>query len=60
MLPTAPALPTEESGDFGRSPFCGQLSDKPLFVCNFTIGAFGGKYKKILAQTFGELHRSAE
>ena len=28
-LPTAPALPTEGSGDFGTSPFYGQLSDKP-------------------------------
>ena len=27
-LPTAPALPTEGSGDFGTSPFYGQLSDK--------------------------------
>jgi hypothetical protein len=34
-LPTAPALPTEGSGDFGMSPFYGQRSDKPqlAFVC---------------------------
>jgi hypothetical protein len=28
-LPTAPALPPMENGDFGTSLFCGQLSDKP-------------------------------
>jgi len=31
-LPTALALPTGENGDFGTSPFYGQLSDKPLLV----------------------------
>jgi hypothetical protein len=28
-LPTAPALPTRDNGDFGTSPIYGQLSDKP-------------------------------
>jgi len=28
-LPTAPELPIGGSGDFGTSPFYGQLSDKP-------------------------------
>jgi hypothetical protein len=31
-LPTAPALPVEGNGDFGRSPIYGQLPDKPLLV----------------------------
>ena len=31
-LPTAPALPPEENGDFGKSPIYGQLSDKPLLA----------------------------
>jgi hypothetical protein len=33
--PMAPALPVDRSGDFGRSPFFGQLSGKlpPATVC---------------------------
>jgi hypothetical protein len=31
-LPTAPLLPIGGSGDFGTSPFYGQLSDKPLLA----------------------------
>jgi len=31
-LPTASALPAEESADFGRSALYGQLSDKPLLA----------------------------
>jgi hypothetical protein len=31
-LPTAPALPPGENGDFGTSPIYGQLSDKPLLA----------------------------
>jgi hypothetical protein len=31
-LPTAPALPPGENGDFGGSPIYGQLSDKPLLA----------------------------
>ena len=31
-LPTAPALPVRDNGDFGTSPIYGQLSDKPLLA----------------------------
>jgi hypothetical protein len=31
-LPTAPALPPGEKGDFGMSPIYGQLSDKPVLA----------------------------
>ena len=31
-LPTAPALPPGENGDFGTSPIYGQLLDKPLLA----------------------------
>lgn len=37
-LPTAPALPTEGNGDFGRSPIYQQLSDKPLLVLCRLLG----------------------
>jgi hypothetical protein len=33
--PMAPALPIIESGDFGRSPFFGQLSGKHLPASNY-------------------------
>ena len=42
-LPTAPALPTEGSGDFGTSPFYGQLSDKPLLACTWLRGVLHRK-----------------
>lgn len=38
-LPTAPVLPTGGNGDFGTSPFYGQLSDKPLLILISTWGA---------------------
>jgi hypothetical protein len=39
-LPTAPALPNRGSGDFGTSPFYGQLSDKlQLALCKLIWGA---------------------
>jgi hypothetical protein len=44
-LPTASALPTEGSGDFGTSAFFGQLSDKPLLVRRRTMGASETKHK---------------
>ena len=37
-LPTAPLLPIGGSGDFGTSPFYGQLSDKPLLVLCTLLG----------------------
>jgi hypothetical protein len=37
-LPTAPALPPIENGDFGMSPFCGQLSDKSQLAFAFNYG----------------------
>jgi len=38
-LPTAPALPVRDNGDFGTSPIYGQLSDKPLLAYLLTWGA---------------------
>jgi len=46
-LPTASALPAEESAGFGRSAFYGQLSDKPLLACHRTMGASERKHKKL-------------
>ena len=43
-LPTAPPLPTAGSGDFGTSPFYGQLSDKPL-ACLYYLGIPDLKHK---------------
>jgi hypothetical protein len=37
-LPTAPDLPTVRSGDFGMSPFYGQLSNKPLLAHFILLG----------------------
>jgi hypothetical protein len=37
-LPTAPALPSEGSGDFGTSPFYGQPSDKPQLAFIYSRG----------------------
>jgi hypothetical protein len=37
-LPTAPALPPIDNGDFGVSPFCGQLSDKSQLALHLTMG----------------------
>jgi hypothetical protein len=37
-LPTAPVLPTEGSGDFGTSPFYGQLLGKPLLALCMLLG----------------------
>jgi hypothetical protein len=37
-LPTAPALPPGENGDFGMSPIYGQLSDKPLLAFVYLHG----------------------
>jgi hypothetical protein len=34
-LPTAPALPIGESGDFGTSPFFGQLSGKQQLASKY-------------------------
>jgi len=42
-LPTAPALPPIENGDFGMSPFCGQLSDKSQLAFVFQMGVQGMK-----------------
>jgi hypothetical protein len=47
-LPTAPALPTKASGDFGTSPFYGQRLDKPLLACKPTMGASEAKHKKLI------------
>jgi hypothetical protein len=46
-LPTASALPTEESADFGTSTFYGQLSDKPRLACSHTMGVSERKHKKL-------------
>jgi hypothetical protein len=40
-LPTAPALPPRENGDFGMSPIYGQLSDKPLLAFVSSHGGAG-------------------
>ena len=40
-LPTAPALPPGENGDFGMSPIYGQLSDKPLLAFVDSHGGAG-------------------
>jgi len=40
-LPTAPALPPGEKGDFGTSPIYGQLSDKPLLAFVYLHGGAG-------------------
>ena len=37
-LPTAPALPPGENGNFGMSPIYGQLSDKPLLAFAVYMG----------------------
>ena len=37
-LPTAPALPPGENGDFGMSPICGQLLHKPLLAFVYSRG----------------------
>ncbi len=37
-LPTAPGLPLQGNGDFGTSAFFGQLSDKPLLACIWSVG----------------------
>jgi hypothetical protein len=42
-LPTAPALPPIDNGDFGVSPFCGQLSDKSQLAFAFHMGVRGMK-----------------
>jgi hypothetical protein len=44
-LPTAPALPTGRNGDFGTSPFYGQLSDKPLLGLCTLLGVLDVKHK---------------
>jgi len=40
-LPTAPALPPGEKGDFGTSPIYGQLSDKPRLAFVYLDGGAG-------------------
>jgi hypothetical protein len=42
-LPTAPALPPGEKGDFGTSPIYGQLSDKLLLA--LSILTWGARYE---------------
>src|ERR1700688_922628 len=42
-LPTAPALPNGGSGDFGTSPFYGQLLDKPLLILCTSLGVLDVK-----------------
>jgi hypothetical protein len=37
-LPTAPALPPGENGDFGMSPIYGQLLHKPLLAFVYSRG----------------------
>ena len=37
-LPTTPALPPGENGDFGMSPIYGQLSNKRLLAFVITLG----------------------
>jgi hypothetical protein len=45
-LPTAPALPPEENGDFGGSPIYGQLSDKPLLAFAHSNGVRDMKHNR--------------
>jgi hypothetical protein len=42
-LPTAPGLPLQRNGDFGRSAFFGQLSDKPLLALYMMKWGLGRK-----------------
>jgi hypothetical protein len=44
-LPTARALPIGRSGDFGTSPFLGQLSDKQLLGTMRHRGSFFYSWK---------------
>ena len=45
-LPTAPMLPIDWSGDFGTSPFFGQLSGKRLLVCINLDGTSNAQYNR--------------
>ena len=42
-LPMAAGLPIGGSGDFGTSPFFGQLTDKPLLVSDYRRGVSDAK-----------------
>ena len=42
-LPMAAGLPIGGSGDFGTSPFFGQLTDKPLLVSTYISGVSDAK-----------------
>ena len=42
-LPMAAGLPIRGSGDFGTSPFFGQLTDKPLLVSTYISGVSDAK-----------------
>src|SRR5271170_3319343 len=61
-LPTAPALPPIENGDFDMSPFCGQLSDKSqlAFVCHMVVrGMKRNRDGKSNAERFLTVQRTA-
>jgi hypothetical protein len=45
-LPTAPALPPGENGDFGMSPICGQLLHKPLLAFVYSRGVRDMKHNR--------------
>jgi hypothetical protein len=45
-LPTAPALPPGEKGDFGASPIYGQLSDKPQLALVYSLGVRDMKHNR--------------
>jgi hypothetical protein len=45
-LPTAPALPPGENGNFGMSPIYGQLSDKPLLAFAHSHGVLDVEHNR--------------